>query len=73
MINFLIHTIKVLTEQTLKKALHQLDTSECLIQWSIEHREFDIEHHPWKTLKGRVVVNFIVEFIGGVEDPQSEM
>ena len=33
-----------------------------MVQSAIELSQFDIEYHPWKTIKAQALANFIVEF-----------
>lgn len=39
------------------------ECSRRLAKWSVELREFDIQYKPQTTLKGHVLVDFILEFI----------
>ncbi|XP_048493061.1 uncharacterized protein LOC125493630 [Beta vulgaris subsp. vulgaris] len=55
------HTVQVLTNQPLGKALHKLDTTGRLLKWAIELYEFDIEYRPRTTIKAQALVDFIVE------------
>lgn len=59
---FQAYPIIVLTEALLKKILQKLDTSGCLVNWSIEMSEFDSDYLPQSTKKGQVLTNFITEF-----------
>ena len=59
---FQAHTIEVLTQHLMKQILHKLETSGRLIKWAIELSEFDIKYKPRTTVKGQVLVDFIVEF-----------
>ncbi|XP_057250131.1 uncharacterized protein LOC130591205 [Beta vulgaris subsp. vulgaris] len=55
------HTVQVLTNQPLEKALHKLDTSGRLLKWAIELSEFDIEYRPRTAIKAQALADFIVE------------
>lgn len=58
------HTIVILTSHPLKNVLQKHDMSERLAYIAIELSEFDI-HFTYSTIKGQVVVNFIVDGIEG--------
>ncbi|XP_057248169.1 uncharacterized protein LOC130590168 [Beta vulgaris subsp. vulgaris] len=55
------HTVQVLTNQPLEKALHKLDTTGRLLKWAIELSEFDIEYRPRTAIKAQALADFIVE------------
>ena len=55
------HTIQVLTNQPLEKALNKLDTTGRLLQWAIEFSKFGIEYRPHTTIKAQALADFIVE------------
>ncbi|XP_010666430.2 uncharacterized protein LOC104883586 [Beta vulgaris subsp. vulgaris] len=57
------HTVQVLTNQPLEKALHKLDTTGRLLKWAIELSEFDIEYRPRTAIKAQALADFIVETI----------
>lgn len=59
---FQVHTIRILTDQPLRKGLHKLDTSGRLMQWLVKLSEFDIEYHPRAAIKGKAVVDFLDKF-----------
>ena len=46
----------------MKQILHKPETSGRLIKWVIELSEFDIRYKPRTTVKGQVLVDFIMEF-----------
>jgi hypothetical protein len=52
------HTVKVLTKYSLKKVLQKLDLSGQLIDWAIEHSEFDIEFISQSAIKGQALTDF---------------
>ena len=59
---FQAHTIEVLTEYPMKQVLHKPETSGRLMKWAIELSEFDIRYKPKTTIKGQVLVDFVMEF-----------
>ena len=48
---FQAHTIIVLTNHPLHKAMSKPDAAERLIQWAIELSEFDIKYRPRHAIK----------------------
>ena len=59
---FQAHTIEIMTEHPMKQILHKLETSGRLGKWARELSEFDIRYKPRTTIKGQVLVDFIMEF-----------
>jgi ribonuclease HI len=59
---FQAHMIKVLTDFLLKQILHKPEISGCLVKWVIKLGEFDLEYVLRLSMKGQVVIDFIVEF-----------
>ncbi|KAG5553262.1 hypothetical protein RHGRI_011205 [Rhododendron griersonianum] len=59
---FQAHSIKVLTDQPLRRILHCPETLGRLIQWSIELGEFDIEYKPRIAIKAQVLADFLAEY-----------
>lgn len=55
------HTIQVLTNQLLEKALYKLDTTGRLLKWAIELSEFDIEYRLRTTIKAQALAEFVVQ------------
>lgn len=55
------HTIQVLSNQPLEKALHKLDPTDRLLKWAIVLSEFDIEYRPHTTIKAQALADFIVK------------
>ena len=58
---FQAHTVEVLTEYSMKQILHKPETSRRLMKWDIELSEFDIRYKPRTTVKGQILVDFIME------------
>ena len=59
---FQAHTIEVPTKYPMKQILYKPETSGRLIKWVIELSEFDIRYKPRTTIKGQILVDFIMEF-----------
>ena len=70
---FQAHTVVVLTDRPLQRAMSNPDTVGRLALWAIELSEFDIQYHPRTAIKGQVVADFIAEFTHnedkGAEEP----
>ena len=62
---FQAHTIVVLTDKPLKKAMNSLEAAGRMALRAIKLSEFDVQHRPRMAIKGQVVVDFIVEFTLG--------
>ena len=59
---FQAHTIEVPTEYPMKQVLHKPETLGRLMKWAIELSEFDIRYKLKTTIKGQVLVDFVMEF-----------
>ena len=59
---FQAHTIIVLTDQPLKKAMSSLEAAGRMALWAIEQIEFDVQYCPRTAVKGQIVVDFIAEY-----------
>jgi ribonuclease HI len=66
---FQVHTIIVLTNHPLCKAMSKPDVVGRLIQWTIELSEFDIEYRPRQAIKAQALADFITEFTTASEEP----
>ena len=62
---FQAHTIIVLIENPLRKAMSSPEVAGRMALWVVELSEFDIQYHPWTVVKGQVVADFIAEFTLG--------
>ena len=72
---FQAHTVVVLTDRPLWRAMNNPDAVGRLALWAIELSEFDIQYRLRTAIKGQVVVDFIAEFThdednGAEESPQ---
>ena len=59
---FQAHTIVVLTDKPLRRAMSSPEAIEWMVLWAVELSEFDIQYRPRTAIKGQVVDDFIVEF-----------
>ena len=69
---FQAHTMVVLTDKPLWRAVSNLEAAGRMALWAIELSEFDVQYCPRTTIKGQAVVKFIAEFTNmegqGVEE-----
>nr|XP_023913133.1 uncharacterized protein LOC112024731 [Quercus suber] len=68
---FQAHTMIVLTDKPLRRAMSNPEAAGRLALWAIELSEFDIQYRSWTAVKGQVVADFIAEFTNG-EDRRTE-
>uniref|UniRef100_A0A2N9HST9 RNA-directed DNA polymerase n=1 Tax=Fagus sylvatica TaxID=28930 RepID=A0A2N9HST9_FAGSY len=66
---FQAHTIVLLTNDPLRKAMNKPDAAGRLIQWSIELSEFNIDYQPRTAIKAQALVDFIAEFTSKDDEP----
>ena len=59
---FQAHTIIVLTDQPLKRAMSSPEAAGRMALWAIELSEFDIQYRPRTAMKGQAVVDFVAEY-----------
>ena len=59
---FQAHTVVVLIDSPLQRAMGNPNTARRLALWAIELSEYDIQYQPQIAIKGQVVADFIVEF-----------
>ena len=59
---FQAHTIVVLTNQLLKKAMSSPEAAGRMVLWAIELSEFDVQYRPRTAVKGQIVADFIAEY-----------
>ena len=65
---FQAHTIIVLTNKPLRRAMISPKAVGRMGLWAVELSELDIQYHPRMAIKGQVVADFIAEF--ALEDGQ---
>lgn len=66
------HSIEVLPNFPLEKAIHKLDTSGRLLRWAIELSEFDLEFRQRVAIKAQALADFIVEASYQEEEVKAE-
>ena len=59
---FQAHTIIVLMDQPLKKAISSLEAARRMALWAIELSEFDVQYRLRTVVKGQIVADFIAEY-----------
>ena len=59
---FQAHTIIVLMDQPLKRAMSSPEAAERMALWAIELSEFDTRYRPRTTVKGQIVADFIAKY-----------
>ena len=70
---FQAHTIVLLTNHPLRKAMNKPDAVGRLIQWSIELSEFDIDYRPRTAIKAQALADFIAEFTSKDDEPTKDI
>ena len=70
---FQAHTVVVLTDRPLRRAMSNPDAAGRLALWAIELSEFDIQYRPRTAIKGQVVTDFISEFTHDEERGQKNI
>nr|XP_021860959.1 uncharacterized protein LOC110799981 [Spinacia oleracea] len=66
------HTIQILTNFPLEKALQKMDTAGRLLRWAIELSEYDLEFHPRNAIKAQALADFVVEASYQEEETKAE-
>ena len=70
---FQAHTVVVLTDKPLWRAMSNPDATGRFALWAIKLSEFDIQYGTRTAIKGQVVTDFITEFTHnedkGAEEP----
>ena len=59
---FQAHTIVILTDKPLRKAMSSPEAAGRMVLWAVELSEFDIQYRLQIAVKGQVVADFISEF-----------
>ena len=62
---FQAHTIIVLMDKPLRRAMDSPEAAGRMVLWEIELSEFDIQYRPRTVVKGQVVADFIAKFTLG--------
>uniref|UniRef100_A0A2N9GIS8 Integrase catalytic domain-containing protein n=1 Tax=Fagus sylvatica TaxID=28930 RepID=A0A2N9GIS8_FAGSY len=66
---FQAHTVVVLTNHPLRKAMNKPDAAGRLVLWTIELSEFDIDYRPRTAIKAQALADFIAEFTSKDDEP----
>ena len=56
---FQAHTVIVLTDKPLRRAMSNPEAAGRLALWAIKLSEFGIQYCPWTAIKGQIIVDFI--------------
>ena len=67
---FQAHTMIILTDKPLRRAMSNPEAAKLLALWAIELSEFDIQYRPRTAIKGQVVADFIAKFTNGEDKGQ---
>ena len=59
---FQAHTVVVLTEKPLRRAMSNPEAAGWMALWAIKLSEFDVQYRQRTAMKGQVVAGFIAEF-----------
>ncbi|XP_075654862.1 uncharacterized protein LOC142625037 [Castanea sativa] len=70
---FQVHTINVLTNKPLRRAMSSPEAAGRMALWAIELSEFDIRYQPWAVVKGQILADFIAEFTTAKDQEVEEM
>ena len=69
---FQAHTIIVPTDQPLRRAMTNPETSGRMALWAIELSEYDVRYQPRTAMKGQILADFIAEFTAPEEQGAEE-
>ena len=59
---FQAHTVIILTDKPLRRAMSNPEAAGQLTLWAIELSEFDIQYRSQTAIKGQIVADIIAEF-----------
>ena len=59
---FQAHTVVILSDKPLRKAMSNLEAARQMALWAIELSVFNVQYYLRTVMMGQVVVNFIREF-----------
>ena len=69
---FQAHTIIVITNQPLRKAMGRPDAAGRMIQWAVELSQFDVDYKLRTAIKAQALEDFVTEFTAVDQDPKSD-
>ncbi|XP_075655182.1 uncharacterized protein LOC142625400 [Castanea sativa] len=67
---FQAHTILVMMDQPLRKAMGRPDAVGRMVQWGVELSQFEVDYKPRTTIKAQALVDFVAEFTATNQDPE---
>ena len=59
---FQAHTIIVMTNQPIRKAMSRLVAAGRMVQWAMKLSQFDIDYKSRTAIKAQALVNFVAKF-----------
>ena len=69
---FQAHTIIVIMNQPLRKAMGRPDAAGRMIQWAVELSQFDVDYKLRTAIKAQALEDFVTEFTAVDQDPKSD-
>jgi hypothetical protein len=66
---FHVHKIKVVSAFPLGEIMRSRDTTGCIVKWSIELGEFDLEFCPRHAIKSQITAYFVSEWTETQQPP----
>jgi hypothetical protein len=69
---FQSHKIKVVSRFPLGEILRSRDTVGCIVKWSVELGEFDMEFYPRQAIKSQILADFVSECTETQQPPPME-
>jgi hypothetical protein len=69
---FQSHKIKVVSSFPLGEILHNRDTVGCIVKWSVELSEFELEFCPRQAIKSQILADFFSEWTETQQPPPTE-
>ena len=67
---FQAHTILVITDQPLRKAMGRPDVAGRMVQWAVELSQFDVNYKPRTAIKAQALADFVAEFTTTEQYPE---
>ena len=70
---FKAHTILVIMDQPLRKAVGRPDVTGRIVQWAVKLSQFDVDYKPRTAIKAQALADFVAEFtiVDQDQDPKS--
>jgi hypothetical protein len=69
---FQSYKIKVVSSFPLGEIPHSRDTMECIVKWSVELGEFELEFYPGQAIKFQILADFASEWTETQQPPLTE-